>query len=250
MMRKERSAVKKNVRVLHLYIFVVISFIVPILHIIFRMQFNKIPVSDKAYHSHADYILMLIQCLLGLIAINIPSILSKRLNFDVPIILYCLYIVFLYCAIFLGEVRSFYYVIPFWDVILHCMSSIMTGLFAFMLVTILNHNENTVFTLSRGFIAMFAFCFSLAIGALWEIYEFCFDGILGLNMQKFITAEGEILTGREALSDTMTDLIVDGIGALISTLIGYFAIKFDRKWIIPTLADTNKDIFGIHDNPD
>lgn len=234
--RNLSPVLQKNKKIRRLYIFVVLSFIVPILFIVFRMLFSTVPASDKAYHSNADYALMLVQCLLGLIAINIPSLLSRRFNFEVPMVLYGLYIVFLYCAIFLGEVRSFYYVIPFWDDILHCMSSMMTGLFAFMLVTILNRNENTVFTLSRGFVVLFAFCFSITIGALWEIYEFVFDGLLGLNMQKFMEADGTILTGRAALSDTMTDLIVDSIGALISTLLGYLAIKADKKWIVPSLT--------------
>ena len=236
MKHKEISPMlKKNKRLRRLYIFVIVSFIVPILFIVFRMIFNTVPPSDRAYHSQADYALMLVQCLLGLAAMNIPSILSRRLSFEIPMVLYALYIVFLYCAIFLGEVRSFYYVIPFWDDVLHCMSSMMTGLFAFLLVTILNRNEKTIFSLSRGFVAVFAFCSSLTIGALWEIYEFCCDGLFHFNMQKFMTADGTVLAGHAALADTVTDLAVDCIGALISALIGFFAIKNDKKWIVPAL---------------
>lgn len=241
MNKKEFSPIyTKNKNILLLYIFVTISFIIPIFYIICRMIMNDVPTADVSYHSNPDYALMLVQCILGLFAINIPSILSRRFCFEVPLLLYGLYIVFLYCAIFLGEVRRFYYTVPFWDSILHCMSSIMTGLFAFMLVTILNRNEKTVFTLSRGFVALFAFCFSMAIGALWEIYEFVFDGILGLNMQKFLTGEGVPLVGRDALADTMSDIIVDLIGALVATLLGYLAIKADKQWIIPSLSVENK----------
>ena len=144
--------------------------------------------NKAGYHSHADYVLMLVQCILGVIVMHIPSLLAKRFKFEPPVVLYTLYIIFLYCAIFLGEVRSFYYLIPHWDVILHSMSSIMTGFFGLMVVYILNRDEHLVVKLSPFFISLFAFSFSVTIGSLWEIYEFSFDGLLGLNMQKFMNS--------------------------------------------------------------
>ena len=60
------------------------------------------------------------------------------------------------------------------------------------------------------------------IGALWEIYEFSFDALLGLNMQKHTTAEGAGLVGKEALSDTMKDLIIDALAALAVAVVGLF----------------------------
>ena len=113
--------------------------------------------------------------------------------------LYGMYIVFLYCAIFLGEVRSFYYGVPHWDVILHAFSSLMLGFFGFMLITILNRNEKTIMNLSPIFTAVFSLCFAIAFGTIWEIYEFTIDSTLGLNMQKYITADGTVLAGRAAL---------------------------------------------------
>ncbi len=58
---------------------------------------------------------------------------------------------------------------------------------------------------------------------LWMI-----TGILGTNMQKFITFEGEMLIGREAVRDTMEDLIVDALGSLLIVLIGYFYLRRKR----------------------
>ena len=69
----------------------------------------------------------------------------------------------------------------------------------------------------------------MAVGVLWEIYEFTFDGILGLNMQKFRLESGEMLIGREALTDTMEDLIVDALGALVMSVVGFFAIRRNRR---------------------
>ncbi len=201
------------------------------------MIFGKVPQNEAGYHSNADYALMIIQCLLGLLVINIPYFLERKLKFELPMPLYGMYIVFLYCAIFLGEVRSFYYIIPFWDSILHAFSSLMMGFFGYMLITILIRNDHIVLKLSPAFAAIFAFCFALSCGAVWEIYEYVFDGLLGLNMQKFITASGELLVGHAALSDTMKDIIIDAIGALTATIIGTFAIKHDRKWMYPKLHE-------------
>ena len=219
-----------------LYVGVTLSFILPIIFIIFKMIFGSDELSDAGYHSSADYALMIVQCLLGIVVINLPSLLAKKFRFELPGVLYALYIIFLYCAIFLGEVRSFYYVIPYWDSILHCFSSLMLGFFGFMVITILNRDEHTILHLSPFFVALFAFCFAVMIGSAWEIYEFTFDGLLGLNMQKFMTADGTLLVGRDALLDTMKDIIVDTIGALISSTVGYISVKHNnRDWLVPKL---------------
>ena len=222
-----------------LYISVVISFIVPIIFLILRMIFGNVSSNEAGYHSDADYILMIIQCLLGLIVINLPTFLARKLKFELPMTLYGMYIIFLYCAIFLGEVRSFYYVIPFWDSILHAFSSLMLGFFGFMAISILLRDEHIVMSLSPIFTAIFAFCFALSIGTVWEIYEYVFDGILGLNMQKFMTVDGTLLVGHAALADTMKDIIIDAIGALTATVIGSVAIKHDRTWMQPKLKKTD-----------
>ena len=223
-----------------IYILVMASFIIPIIFLIVMMAAAPEAENEAGYHSHADYVLMLVQCILGVIVMHIPSLLAKRFKFEPPVVLYTLYIIFLYCAIFLGEVRSFYYLIPHWDVILHSMSSIMTGFFGLMVVYILNRDEHLVVKLSPFFISLFAFSFSVTIGSLWEIYEFSFDGLLGLNMQKFMTEDGTLLIGRAALLDTMKDIIVDTLGALFASVIGYFSIKHEKSWFVPELTGDNE----------
>lgn len=231
---KENHQIKFNK---FLYFSVTTSFIIPVIFLIARMIFGNVPQNEAGYHSYADYILMIIQCLLGLLVINLPAFLERKLKFELPITLYGMYIVFLYCAIFLGEVRSFYYVIPFWDSILHAFSSLMLGFFGYMVITILVRDDHIVMNLSPAFTAIFAFCFALSIGAAWEIYEYTFDGLLGLNMQKYMTVNGELLIGHAALSDTMKDIVIDAAGALTATIIGSAAIKHDRKWMYPKLYE-------------
>ena len=71
----------------------------------------------------------------------------------------------------------------------------------------------------------------LHLGVVWEIYEFTFDGLLGLNMQKFALEGGADLIGRAALVDTMKDLIVDCLGALIMSIIGYISLIYKKGWV-------------------
>lgn len=168
----------------------------------------------------SDYVLMIVQCGLGLVVMLLPGLIERKLHIDVPDFIEVLFFIFLYCAIYLGEVRSFYYRIPMWDSFLHLFSGAMLGALGYSLVSILNDTPKLKVQLSPLFVGLFAFCFALAMGALWEIYEFTFDGILGLNMQKFRLEDGTDLIGRAALADTMKDLIVDAVGALVLVVVG------------------------------
>jgi len=105
----------------------------------------------------------------------------------------------------------------------------MAGSLGFILVEVLNRSNRIGIALSPVFTAMFTFCFATSIGVLWEIYEYTFDGILGLNMQKFMLEDGTQLVGRAALDDTMKDIIIDCCGSMITTVIGYISIKRRQK---------------------
>lgn len=179
----------------------------------------------------SDYLLMLSQCILGLVAMTLPGFFEHKFKIVIPSKMLILYTLFLYAAIFLGEVRSFYYTVNHWDTILHTFSGAMLGALGFSFVTLLNNTDRIPFNLSPLFVAIFAFCFGVTLGVAWEVYEFAFDGILGLNMQKFALEDGTQLIGRIALSDTMKDLIVDCVGAFVMSVIGYISLKYKKGWL-------------------
>ena len=85
---------------------------------------------------------------------------------------------------FLGEVRSWYERIWWWDIALHTSSGLLLGLVGFLLVYVLTENERIDLHMRPRFVALFAFLFAVAVGALWEIFEFAMDRMLGANMQK------------------------------------------------------------------
>lgn len=168
----------------------------------------------------SDYVLILIQCLLGITVMSLPGLLERKWRIVLPNTIVILYFVFLYCAIFLGEVFSFYYRIPHWDAMLHAFSGAMLGALGFILVDFLNRDLHVKVSLSPFFLALFAFSFAVMIGVLWEIYEFSFDALLALNMQKHSTASGIPLVGTSALHDTMSDLCIDTLSALSISIVG------------------------------
>lgn len=211
---------------------VMISFVAPLGFLIYKIATTSNIASEANADGRvrSDYVLMLLECILGIFALVLPSILTRKFRIEIPDKIYYLYVIFLYAAIFLGEVQDFYYTIPYWDTILHTFSGVMIGFIGFSLIDILN-NENEKVKLSPFFIAYFAFCFAIQVGVIWEVYEFTSDGLLGTNMQKFKLRDGTELIGRMAVEDTMEDLIVDGVGAFAASTIGYISLKYKKGWI-------------------
>ena len=204
-----------------------VSFAAPIAYLVFKIitTTNDVMPNADDVRVRSDYVLMLLQCVLGIIAMCIPSFLRKKFKIEIPNNMYYFYIIFLYAAIFLGEIQDFYYKIKYWDLILHTLSGVMIGFLGFSMVDILN-KENENVQLNAFFVAFFAFCFAMTLGGIWEMYEFASDSILGTNMQKFALRNGILLSGQDALADTMEDIIVDGIGALVASTIGYISLKY------------------------
>ena len=205
-------------------IFLLITLIASIVYTIVMIFISPSGTSNPEAHDlvKSDYTLMLIQCVLGLVVMLIPSGIERKWSISIPNYMYVLYFVFLYCAVYLGEVHSFYYVIPYWDNILHAFSGAMLGASGYAIVIILNNAKEVNLQLSPFFVAMFAFCFALTIGTIWEIYEYLVDCMFGLNMQKYMLQDGTFLAGQKALQDTMEDIMVDAVSALAVTTFGYF----------------------------
>lgn len=189
----------------------------------------------------SDYVLMVLQCVLGAVVMFLPTLIERKFKIEIPGFMYIVFIIFLYGAIYLGEVRSFYYKIPNWDTILHTFSGAMLGAVGFVVVDILNKSEKVKLMLSPLFVSIFALCFAVTLGVLWEFYEYAFDGLLGLNMQKFALEDGTPLLGREALQDTMEDLLVDAAGAFVIAAVGFANLKKKKAMGVFPASLQNKD---------
>ncbi len=165
----------------------------------------------------------------------IPAIVRRNYSVHLPLEFDLITIVFLYMALFLGEIQSYYSIYWWWDVILHTSSGFLLGILGFVLVYVLNEQKKINVLLHPKFMSLFSFVFAVALGAIWEIIEFTLDQTLGLQMQ-----HGSLL-------DTMWDLIVDTLGALVISVLGYFFMKkkgfllFDR--MVHRFVESNPGIF-------
>lgn len=154
-----------------------------------------------------------------------PLLVGYRLNFRIPPEFELLAVVFVYASLVLGEVYGFYIKYWWWDILLHASSGLILGIFGFLLVYVINEHDDLEMHMKPSFVGLFAFMFALGMGTLWEIVEFALDQFLGMNTQ----AGG--------LTDTMSDLIVDGVGALIISVLGYNYLltpqtdSFLERWI-------------------
>ena len=157
-----------------------------------------------------------------------PELLRRQLPIEIPSEIQILAILFVFATLFLGEVRDYYERFWWWDLSLHATAGLLMGLLGFMIVYALNESRSVQLRMRPSFVALFAFAFGLAIGNIWEIFEFAMDRTFGLTMQKPTPGDPSGLT------DTMQDLIVNLAGAAIVSLAGWAYIRRSRRRHVDT----------------
>jgi hypothetical protein len=183
------------------------------------------------------------QSFLLLIATILPPFLEKKARINIPDFMEIIFVVMCICHFILGEIGSFYIRFKWWDSMLHTLSGSMIAILAYSLVGSLNLEDNRM-TIVPLFVSIFAVCFSITIGVLWEIVEFSADHFFGTNMQRYANSNTlEPFVGRTALKDTMKDLILDFLGAIFISVIGFIDMKRRKqafkRWIIRKNLKTN-----------
>lgn len=167
--------------------------------------------------------MLLFSSSLILISTFLPDIIERKTPIRLPLEFELIIIVFLYASLFLGEIHAYYTKYWWWDVLLHTSSGVALGFVGFLILYVLYCKDKV--NARPMWIAFFAFCFGIAAGAVWEIFEFSMDQLFGTTMQK------------NGLVDTMWDLIVDALGALLTSFIGYFYIRSKRPGLFSRLLE-------------
>lgn len=186
----------------------------------------------------AEWLFLLIdqrQLALFLVTLIIATLLSpilfrKKMEVEIPAEFHLAAVLFIFAALYLGEVQSFYQRLWWWDIALHATAGLLMGIVGFLMVYLLNESRNVELNMNPAFIAFVAFTFSITIGTVWEIFEFGMDQLFGLNMQK------TMLNDPSGLTDTMWDMIVNAMGASIISVSGWWYLKrkksfFVKEWI-------------------
>lgn len=151
----------------------------------------------------------------------LPYFFEKRYKINLPIEFEIVVVLLIYASLFLGEVHAYYTKFWWWDIILHIGSAVALGFIGFIIMYILDKGNKI--KANPLTMVIFSFCFALAIGALWEIFEFGMDQLFECNMQK------------SGLVDTMWDLIVNAIGAFIASVFGFFYLKNGKIFVFDRL---------------
>lgn len=156
----------------------------------------------------------------------LPAVIGRRFRVHIPPEFQVLAVLFAFAALFLGEIHSYYMRIWWWDIALHTSSGLLMGILGFLLIYVLNADDRIDVHIRPRFMALFAFLFAVAVGTLWEIFEFSMDQLVGSNMQK------PMLGDPSGLTDTMWDMIVNALGALaISALGGWHMTQREQSFI-------------------
>ena len=219
-------------------------------------------------------------CILTLVLFTLPTVIERRVRIDLPDTLEIIILLFIFSAEILGEIQAYYTYFHGWDTMLHTLNGFLCAAIGFSLLDILNRDERLAFKLSPVYLAVVAFCFSMTIGVLWEFFECFMDQMFLLDMQKdtivhsigsvmldpaggntpvaihditdviVITADGAQhplgLGGYLDIGilDTMKDLFVNFIGAVVFSFIGYFYVKnrgkgwFAKRFIPKVLPES------------
>lgn len=199
-------------------------------------------------------------CVLTLVLFTLPSVVEKNFRIDLPDTLEIVILFFIFATQILGELSEWYVRFHGWDTIMHTTNGFLCAAVGFCLVDLLNRSERVGMNLSPLYLAIVAFCFSMTVGVLWEFFEFAADRFLLMDMQKdtvvhtissaalnpdgankpvVISGIQDVIVNGEPLGlggyldiglyDTMKDLFVNFIGAVVFSVIGYFYTKGRSK---------------------
>ena len=178
-------------------------------------------------------------CLATVAFVALPLIMSVLFRWKMNLFFYLLF-TFYTIGPLLGAVYNFYYLTSWWDILLHLLAGTVFAVVGGQLAYVLNRNRET----SYLFAALFGVLLSISIAVVWEIFEYSSDVFLHSDMQadtiieaiytKINRTDGladvyegiteTVVNGQSlgingyldiGLIDTMHDMIIETVGALI-----------------------------------
>lgn len=171
--------------------------------------------------------------LAALVLTFLPALFASRVGLRLPQSFLAAIALFVLATLYLGEVHAFYDRFWWWDLALHMGSAMGFGILGFLLVFMLFQGDR--YAAPPWALGTLSFCLAMTVGALWEIFEYAMDSLFGFNMMK------------SGLPDTMGDLIVDAIGAVLAALAGvvYLQDRAGRRLRAPfdQFIETNRSRF-------
>ena len=211
---------------------------------IFTMVRGLISLTGGAMDS-SHYFSAAASSMIGFLLTLIPVFLVRKNILAIPPIIQTLYSVFVFCAMFGGDVLNFYNTVSWWDSFLHLTSGALFSAIGYLVFVSINRNADVRNQLHPVTAIMFAVCFALAAGVVWEIYEFAADCLFGMNMQRWqntmsveqwASLQHVSNFSQPGLIDSMKDMILDTMGAIFSIPILLPMIRRGNRYVKTTIS--------------
>lgn len=156
--------------------------------------------------------LLIILCILPLIMV--PYLVDKIKVYHMDEVLIFFYYLFLLLSLVMGSILNFYYKVWWFDLLVHFISGIVTGIVAFILL-----QKNRLVNKKYKWLGfLFILLASIGIAAFWEYFEFTCDKIFHEDSQ-WVRSTG--------VDDTMTDMLIATLGGLLSSI--YYLYYLHKK---------------------
>lgn len=165
-------------------------------------------------------------------------------------------IAMIWCASFGGKFLNLYYDFRWWDVMLHFVGGAACVFFGYEIVCAILKRDRNSAPLSLVLLASFGFSFFAATA--WEVFEFSFDQIacmgggigdaqhwsieMAKGTPKELTLFPPVYPDRWAIMDTMADIVLNTVGAVLSYLIiKFFPYRHKGKYAFDFLKVPEKE---------
>ena len=180
-------------------------------------------------------------CILTLLLLLIPSFLKGALRISIPPLFESIIYLFIFSANILGELAHFYSHIPIWDTMLHTVNGFLFAAVGYSAVDLLNRSSKKI-KLSPLYLTLVAFCVSMTIGVLWEFFECGMDLFFGTDMQKDFIVDTIRSTKLDPTNNQNVIVVKDIVNTTITTRSGEVTV-IDGGYLDIGILDTMKDLF-------
>ena len=241
--RRTNKAEKRNYIIQAIRLLLIISVLVNFVFIVLHLFNDNLVTKEEIVTEVSKRIELVFLALVTLILTFLPDYIEKYQNIHIPNVLETVIVVFIFAGIFLSARFELYYSVFWWDDVLHALSGFIIGFIGF--IAIYKINGKYSMNISPLLVAVFSFTFAITIGVFWEIFEFVLDVFFETTLQSWDLPETEILMGASyqgsGLRDTMSDLIVNSMGALLTSFICYFLYKKEKKKTLQMMREIFPD---------
>ena len=180
-------------------------------------------------------------CILSLLLLLLPSFLEGAMRIQISPLFEAIIYCFIFAANILGELAHFYAHIPIWDTMLHTLNGFLFAAVGFSTVDLLNRSSKNI-KLSALYLTLVAFCVSMTVGVMWEFFECGMDLFFGKDMQKDFIVTSFQSTKLDPNNSQFAVPVKDIVSTVINTASGE-TINVDGGYLDIGILDTMKDLF-------